>query len=70
MGPKNVHIRIPEPMNITLCMALLQIDVIKVKDPDMGEISLCYAGGSSPITRALKRKKTFPGCREQDKRCC
>lgn len=41
MGPKNVNTLIPKPMNMTprLAKGTLQMDVIKVKDFEVGRLA-------------------------------
>ena len=62
MGPKNVHILIPEPVNMTPCMAkrTLQMDVIKVKDLEVGRLSRwvqCNHKGHHKEKRGVRVRK-------------
>lgn len=61
MGPKNVHILIPEPVNMTPCVAkgTLQMDEIKVKDLEVGRVACVRQVSSSQSLESLKGRKLF-----------
>lgn len=67
MIPKDIHVWILRPCEyVTLHGKGAFVDVIKVRRPWDGEISVDYLGGLNIITWVLNKQKTFSSWRERE----